>query len=145
MTLITEIPIKYLRFTQARISSDFDNDGLWRGYTIYTLAESARLKTVIISLNVFVKYPIMDTWPTTHYETSRGVRYTGSFITLDDFYTHSLNNRSLAAAILAGLEVVPVTYVDNMEVLDYSYEFDTMDKGRSVYVRGTGDIIRVPL
>lgn len=32
-----------------------------------------------------------------------------------------------------------------MEVLDYSYEFDTMDKGRSVYVRGTGDIIRVPL
>lgn len=145
MALIVELPIRQLRFTQAKINSNFDEHGLWSGHSIYTLAAMSRMNKAIISLNVFRKIPVMDSWPTNYYKNSQGIYYIGSFINLEDFKTYSLNNRSLAAAVLAGLDMVSVCYAETVDILQYSYEFDTMDKGQSIYVRDTKEVITIPL
>jgi hypothetical protein len=95
-------------------------------------------------LLVFMKTPDMNNWPTRKVIQPDGTIYSGSFKNLEDYQFYSINNRGLTVGAWAQTDTIPVKWATEKEILDFSYEYDTKNFGKSIWIRIQNITVPIP-
>lgn len=135
------IPTSDLRFSQSKAAYHFgDKTSPLYGKSIDEVAQLIKQEVFeYYGVNAFVKTPEMDLWPMTVHPKG----YTGDWGNLVNGEIYVINNRGLSTGIEAGLEEIPVRWVSKDEIINFSYQYDTPNKGVSIRIEENGQFIKI--
>lgn len=118
-------------WAQLRVSPQFtDGTSLSQGVINYQNAP--------YPIRVFEKQPWMDQIPPVTRQVPSGNVYTGNWSTMNNGEIYTLNNRSYTIATMANLENIPVRWAPWDEIWEYSYQFNSPNFGREIWLAPNG-------